>query len=127
MALEKEDLRGVMSSRPSLGVGGGGGGGSDDGEGEEDVLPLIVWPKNGKIGYGEVPGSLWGEACSKCRPVERSDVTDGLGFVTRRSALLWRPNTAVGRANLGAEFEYCCLVCCPSELKGKSQAKQIPR
>jgi hypothetical protein len=40
MALEKEDLRGVMSNRPSLGDGGGGGGGSDDGEGEEDVLPL---------------------------------------------------------------------------------------
>jgi hypothetical protein len=40
MALENDDLRGVISSRPSLGVGGGGGGGSDDGEGEEDVLPL---------------------------------------------------------------------------------------
>lgn len=40
MALEKDDLRGVISSKPSLGVGGGGGGGSDDGEGEEDVLPL---------------------------------------------------------------------------------------
>lgn len=40
MALEKEDLRGVISRRPSLGVGGGAGGGNDDGEGEEDVLPL---------------------------------------------------------------------------------------
>ena len=41
MAPEKEDLRGVMSKRPSLGVGGGaGGGGSDDGDGEEHVLLL---------------------------------------------------------------------------------------
>lgn len=41
MALEKDDLRGVISSNPSFGVGGGGGGGgSDDGEGEEEVLPL---------------------------------------------------------------------------------------
>ena len=40
MALEKEDLRGVMSRSPSLGVGGGGGGGgSEEGDGEE-VLPL---------------------------------------------------------------------------------------
>lgn len=39
MALEKDDLRGVMSRSPSLGVGGGGGGGSEDGDGEE-VLPL---------------------------------------------------------------------------------------
>lgn len=39
IALEKDDLRGVISSRPSLGDGGGGGGGSDEGEGEEDVLP----------------------------------------------------------------------------------------
>lgn len=42
MALENEDLRGVMSKRLSLGVGGGaGGGGSEDGEGEEHVLLLL--------------------------------------------------------------------------------------
>lgn len=39
MAVEKDDLRGVISRRVSFGVGGGGGGGgSDDGEDDEDVL-----------------------------------------------------------------------------------------
>lgn len=41
MAPEKDDLRGVISKSPSLGVGGGGGGSEEgeDGDGE-DVLPL---------------------------------------------------------------------------------------
>jgi hypothetical protein len=41
MAVEKDDLRGVISRSVSLGVGGGGGGGgSEDGEGDEEVLAL---------------------------------------------------------------------------------------
>lgn len=38
--VEKEDLRGVISSKSSLGEGGGGGGGSEEGEGEDMVLLL---------------------------------------------------------------------------------------
>jgi hypothetical protein len=41
IADENEDLRGLRSSKPSLGEGGGGGGGgNDEGEGEEAVLVL---------------------------------------------------------------------------------------
>lgn len=41
MLEEKEDLRGVMSSRPSFGVGGGGGGGSDEGDDAVDVDDVV--------------------------------------------------------------------------------------
>jgi hypothetical protein len=41
MADENDDLRGLISNKPSLGEGGGGGGGgNDEGEGEEAVLVL---------------------------------------------------------------------------------------
>lgn len=44
MVMEKEVLRGLMSSKESLGDGGGGGGGNEDGEGEGDEAALLPNP-----------------------------------------------------------------------------------
>lgn len=41
MLEEKEDLRGVMSSRLSFGVGGGGGGGREEGDDAVDVDDVV--------------------------------------------------------------------------------------